>query len=144
MKILGLPLSRPLDAASLMLAVALMVQSNNVLADREPQEWLNRMGAAVQSTSYEGTVIRIQDGMVEALKVVHTIEDGVNGFTFFDFAAHYLFDAVQRAIDVYRKHPERWKQMMITAMGQDFSWEKSAEKYLAVYTKTLGEKGGGV
>jgi glycogen synthase len=27
--------------------------------------------------------------------------------------------------------------MMITAMGQDFSWEKSAEKYLGVYAKTL-------
>ena len=25
--------------------------------------------------------------------------------------------------------------------GQDFSREKSAEKYLAVYTKTLGKKG---
>jgi glycogen synthase len=31
--------------------------------------------------------------------------------------------------------------MMITAMGQGFSWERSAEKYLAVYTKALGEKG---
>jgi starch synthase len=69
-----------------------------------------------------------------------TIEDGVNGFTFFDFTAHDFFDAAQRAIDVYRKHPDRWKQMMITAMGQDFSWEKSAEKYLAVYTKVLEKR----
>jgi sigma-E factor negative regulatory protein RseB len=48
------------------------------LAERtEPNEWLNRMGAAVQTTSYEGTVIRIQDGKAEALKVVHTVADGV-------------------------------------------------------------------
>ena len=80
-------------------------------------------------------IVRLTGGLAD------TIEDGVNGFTFFDFTAHYFFDAVQRAIDVYRKHPDRWKQMMITAMGQDFSWEKSAEKYLAVYTKTLGKKG---
>lgn len=77
MKILRKSLPRPLDAASLMLAVALLVQSNNVFADREPQEWLNQMGIAVQSTSYEGTVIRIQDGKAEALKVVHTIENGI-------------------------------------------------------------------
>ena len=35
------------------------------------------MGAAVQSTSYEGTVIRIHDGVAEALKIVHSVEDGV-------------------------------------------------------------------
>lgn len=43
----------------------------------EPNEWLSRMGAAVQATNYEGTVIRIQDGKAEALKVVHSVTDGV-------------------------------------------------------------------
>lgn len=48
------------------------------MAERiEPNEWLSRMGAAVQTTSYEGTVIRIEDGKAEALKVVHTMSDGV-------------------------------------------------------------------
>jgi starch synthase len=79
-------------------------------------------------------IVRLTGGLAD------TIEDGVNGFTFFDFTAHFFFDAVQRAIDVYRKHPDRWKQMMITAMGQDFSWEKSAEKYLSAYAKTLSIK----
>ena len=79
-------------------------------------------------------IVRLTGGLAD------TIVDGVNGFTFFDFTAHFFFDAAQRAIDVYRKHPDRWKQMMITAMGQDFSWEKSAEKYLSVYAKTLNIK----
>lgn len=48
-----------------------------VLANELPQDWLNRMAVAVQSTSYEGTVIRIKDGSAEALKVVHTVKDGV-------------------------------------------------------------------
>ena len=48
------------------------------LAERiGPNEWLGRMGAAVQGTDYEGTVIRIQDGKAEALKVVHSVADGV-------------------------------------------------------------------
>jgi len=80
-------------------------------------------------------LVRLTGGLAD------TIEDGVNGFTFFDFTVHDFFDAAQRAIDAYHKHPNRWKQMMITAMGQDFSWAKSAEKYLAVYTKTLGKTG---
>jgi len=43
----------------------------------EPDEWLNRMAAAVQATSYEGTVIKMRNGKAEALKVVHTVTDGV-------------------------------------------------------------------
>jgi sigma-E factor negative regulatory protein RseB len=43
----------------------------------DPNEWLKRMSAAVQHTSYVGTVIRVRDGQVEALKVVHTVSDGV-------------------------------------------------------------------
>lgn len=52
--------------------------SASALAERvDPNDWLNRMGAAVQTTSYQGTVVRIQDGKAEALKVVHTVTDGV-------------------------------------------------------------------
>jgi starch synthase len=76
-------------------------------------------------------IVRLTGGLAD------TIEDGVTGFTFFDFTAQSFFDAAQRAIEVYRKHPDSWKQMMIAAMGQDFSWEKSAKKYLAVYTQAL-------
>jgi starch synthase len=76
-------------------------------------------------------IVRLTGGLAD------TIEDGVNGFTFFDFTTHHFFDAAQRAIEVYRKHPDTWKQMMITAMGQDFSWETSAEKYLSVYTRVI-------
>lgn len=42
-----------------------------------PHEWLDRMAAAVRGTNYEGTVIRMQNGTVEALKVVHVVTDGV-------------------------------------------------------------------
>ena len=46
-------------------------------AEIAPADWLKRMAVAVQTTSYEGTVIRIQDGEVEVLKVVHAVDDGV-------------------------------------------------------------------
>lgn len=42
-----------------------------------PQDWLDRMSVAVQSLSYEGTVVRISNGEAESLKVAHTITDGV-------------------------------------------------------------------
>lgn len=43
-----------------------------------PADWLNRMARAVQSTNYEGTVIRFREGSVEqVLRVVHVVADGV-------------------------------------------------------------------
>lgn len=55
-----------------------LLASAPLAAERvEPNDWLNRMAAAVQQTSYEGTVIRIRNGEAEALKVVHTIKGGV-------------------------------------------------------------------
>jgi sigma-E factor negative regulatory protein RseB len=60
-----------------LLTVGTFLLSTMALADGQPQDWLNRMAVAVQSTSYEGTVIRIHGSQAEALKVVHTIENGV-------------------------------------------------------------------
>ena len=45
--------------------------------DMAPNDWLTKMAGAVQSTSYEGTVIRFRNGKAEVLKVVHVVADGV-------------------------------------------------------------------
>ena len=42
-----------------------------------PQDWIDRMGNAVQVTNYAGTVVRVRDGKVDTFKVVHTVTDGV-------------------------------------------------------------------
>ena len=80
-------------------------------------------------------IVRLTGGLAD------TIQDGVNGFTFFDYTAPNFYDAVRRAVEVYRLQPEKWHQMMITAMSQDYSWEKSAEKYLSVYSRILEQEG---
>lgn len=55
----------------LLLSCAAIAQEDN------PGDWLQKMTLAVKTTDYEGTVIRVQGGNVEALKVVHIISDGV-------------------------------------------------------------------
>ncbi len=45
--------------------------------DITPSDWLTRMAGAVQTTNYEGTVIRMRNGKTELLKVVHVVTDGV-------------------------------------------------------------------
>ena len=68
---------RPSASVRVLLSIAAsLLLSGQALAERTPYDWLSAMGAAVQSTSYEGTVIRIHDGNAEALKVVHTVTDG--------------------------------------------------------------------
>lgn len=62
-----------------LIAVVVALSLAGVASAQEgaPGEWLDRMARAVKTTSYEGTVIRIRDDKVEALKVVHVVTDGV-------------------------------------------------------------------
>ena len=71
--------SKPKQTAATQIALcaALIVAAAVFAAENEPNQWLARMTVAVETISYEGTVIRISDGRAEALKVVHTVSDGV-------------------------------------------------------------------
>jgi len=69
---------RHLTVTALIAVGCLFLVSGDASAeDLAPQEWLSKMAGAVQTTNYEGTVIRLQNGKIEALKVVHLIVDGV-------------------------------------------------------------------
>jgi sigma-E factor negative regulatory protein RseB len=58
--------------------VSLLLICGAALAEEQgPGEWLQKMAGAVQTTNYDGTVVRIQNGSSEALKVVHMVVDGV-------------------------------------------------------------------
>jgi starch synthase len=67
-----------------------------------------------------------------------TVEDGVTGFVFAEPTPHALWRAVERAIDTYRE-PKAWQRMMRAAMSRDFSWEKSAKDYAALYREMLAK-----
>lgn len=59
-----------------------------------------------------------------------------NGFVFEHPTPELLFAAIERAIAAYKK-PSQWKQLQLNAMSKDFSWDASAQKYLAIYDKLL-------
>ena len=60
-------------AFSGLVAFAVYVQAQ----EQTPGDWLAKMTRAVETTNYEGTVIRVKGSTVEALKVVHVVTDGV-------------------------------------------------------------------
>ncbi|MGI9200593.1 MAG: MucB/RseB C-terminal domain-containing protein [Woeseiaceae bacterium] len=63
--------------ASALLVSCALACSAAFASDQAPGDWLQKMADAVQTTNYDGTVIRIQNGNAEALKVVHLVSDGV-------------------------------------------------------------------
>jgi len=64
-------------SACIVLGSLLVAESGVADDDLGPHEWLDRMADAVQTTDYEGTVIRLQNGVVDVLKVVHVVSDGI-------------------------------------------------------------------
>jgi starch synthase len=60
-----------------------------------------------------------------------TIEAGT-GFKFWGFTGHEMIGAIRYALRTFQDKP-RWINMMQTAMNKDFSWEKSAKEYVALY-----------
>lgn len=62
-----------------------------------------------------------------------TVEEGVNGWVFEKYSSEDLLACVMRATGVYKMEKRKWKKMVETAMNRDFSWRKSAEKYVKIY-----------
>ena len=60
-----------------------------------------------------------------------------NGYTFKTYNAHDMLGAVKRAVGLYR-NPDLWQDAVCHAMECDFSWQRSAKKYMEMYQRVLG------
>ena len=67
------------------------------------------------------------------------IGDGT-GFKFWEPSVSAIYYTVGWAVATYFDRPAHIQQMIQTAMAQDFSWEKSAELYVAAYERALQNK----
>lgn len=66
-----------------------------------------------------------------------SIDDGSGtGFLFDEPDASALLQAIKRAIDLWRM-PERWRKIQSNGMARDFSWTRSARRYLDLYQRML-------
>jgi len=63
-------------------------------------------------------------------------DEGSNGFRFDNYNAHELLYAVKKAIEVYNNTAE-WEALRKRAIASDFTWQKSAEKYMQIYNNLL-------
>jgi len=66
--------------------------------------------------------------------IADTVEDDVTGFLFEEFRAGALDWAISRALTRFADH-DQWEPRMHAAMGRDFGWGLSAERYAEVYRR---------
>jgi starch synthase len=80
-----------------------------------------------------GTVplVRATGGLDDTIVDYSTSEEG-NGFKFSTYSPRALLDAVRRAMRVYQNR-DQWEALMKKGMEQNFSWRRSAERYLDLY-----------
>jgi starch synthase len=83
-----------------------------------------------------GLVDTVVDASAEALAA-----DRATGFGFDVASPAALEQALQRAIDIFQQ-PPLWRQLMLRAMAQDYSWEGAARKYVALYGEAMGARAG--
>jgi starch synthase len=76
--------------------------------------------------------------LVRAVGGLHdTVTDSETGFVFVDKKVKSFNDTLRRALKLYPYH-SRWANLQKAGMAQDFSWPSSAQKYLEIYRKLLG------
>ncbi|SDA27199.1 starch synthase [Ruminococcus sp. YE71] len=76
-------------------------------------------------------IVRETGGLRDSIKDAGG-ENG-NGFTFKTYNAHDMLDAVTRARVAY-DDKARWSALVGHAMREDFSWKRSAELYIGLYS----------
>jgi len=57
-----------------------------------------------------------------------------NGFKFNEYSSHALLTKIKEAVKIFSNKKE-WKRLVQTAMQQDFSWERSAKRYVELYER---------
>jgi len=74
-----------------------------------------------------GLADTVTDTLPETL-AMHT----ASGIVFNEVSSGSLLEAIKRTLILYNS-PDIWKNMQMNAMKKDFSWQRSAEQYLALY-----------
>lgn len=86
-------------------------------------------------------IVRETGGLKDTVIPYNVFTREGTGFSFANYNAHEMKDAIARALEVY-KNKEEWEHLMRSCMRQDFSWENSAREYKALYNTILARFNG--
>jgi starch synthase len=86
-------------------------------------------------------VVRATGGLADT--VANATEENLaagtaTGFSFDAYTAGALYETVRWALRLLRERPADFRQVVRTAMAQDWSWDRSAGEYEALYRNVMG------
>lgn len=78
-------------------------------------------------------IVRETGGLKDTVIPYNEFTGEGTGFSFTNFNGDEMGDAVFRAAHLFWDNRDAWNQLITQAMSQDFSWTRSADKYLDLY-----------
>jgi starch synthase len=75
-------------------------------------------------------IVRRTGGLADTV-IPYDREKGT-GFAFSEYSATEMMGAIHQALKIYSSPPD-WNALVIRAMSQDWSWDRSAREYLKLY-----------
>ena len=78
-------------------------------------------------------IVRETGGLKDTVLPYNEFTGEGTGFSFSNFNGDEMGDAVFRAARLFWDNRDAWNQLVTQAMSQDFSWTRSADKYLDLY-----------
>ena len=78
-------------------------------------------------------IVRETGGLKDTVIPYNEFTGEGTGFSFSNFNGDEMGDAVFRAARLFWDNRDAWNQLVTQAMSQDFSWTRSADKYLDLY-----------
>ncbi len=86
-------------------------------------------------------IARRTGGLADTVGDFDPLSGQGTGFTFDHYHPGVLLECIKRAVGVW-KNRDSWNRLVDNAMHQDFSWRKSARRYLELYAELTGGDGG--
>jgi starch synthase len=93
-------------------------------------------------------VVRATGGLDDTIGQYNPKTGDGNGFKFGPYKPAAFIEAIQNAVDLFQDG-KAWKKLVANGMRADFSWDRSAKSYLALYrsviemrTSEIGKTGG--
>ncbi len=86
-------------------------------------------------------IVRATGGLDDTIQPFDPETRGGNGFKFSEATAEALLTTVRAAVAAYRQ-PDQWQRLVRNGMACDFSWDRSAKEYEALYQEIVTRRTG--
>lgn len=85
-------------------------------------------------------IVRATGGLAETIIDYDLDNKEGNGFSFKEFSSKDMLNAINRALRLYKEESDTWRMLVKRALSLDFSWNRSAGKYMDLYNLAMNKR----